>query len=164
MHKSLQQLIRRWGEERGFRANLEEDVLGGAGRVDVVLDRGDARIAVEICLTNSYAEISQTVSRCVASGFSYVVIVTTDDSARARTEKAALDAIPSRDQKKLRFVSPDGLRLFLDELSDPDHVDSDALIAGYTVRTQAPPPNQMPHRRALARLVGSALLKREASS
>ena len=161
-HKMLQQLAKQWGEDRGFRASLEENILGGAGRVDLVLEQGDVRIAVEICLTNSPAEVSDTIGRCLASGFAHVVVVTTGDADRSRFAKKALAAITAKDRDRVQVVSADGLRLFLDGLSDPKASGDRSL--GYTVRVQAPPPARLRHRRELAGLVGAALLRRSSPS
>jgi len=51
-HRMLQDLIQRWGQECGFHATVEETILSGAGRVDVVLVRGNHRIAVEVAVTS----------------------------------------------------------------------------------------------------------------
>lgn len=161
-HKLLQQLARQWGEERGFRGSLEQEILGGAGRVDVVLERRDMRIAIEVSVTSTPAEVAETVSKCVASGFTHVCVVANDDAALRRAQEVTRGAIPAKDRSKARFLSPDGFRLFLDSLSSS--VDPQDLTAGFTVHAEPPAPGQMPHRRAVARLVGTALLQRRRPS
>lgn len=161
-HKMLQQLAKEWGEERGFRASLEEDVLGGAGRVDVVLARDDVRIAVEVSVSSSPAEVASTAGKCVAAGFTHVVIVAAEADALRRAEQPTLDVIPAKDRNRVRFLTPDGLRSFLDGLSTTVQVQD--LTAGYVVRVEARAAGRMPHRHALAQLVGNALLRRRPSS
>ena len=161
-HKMLQQLTKEWGEERGFRVTLEETVLGGAGRVDAVLTREDTRMAVEIWVTGSSTEIAQTVGKCIAAGFSHVIVVATESSSCRRAEKTALATVPAKDKGKIRFLTPDGLRLFLDDLSP--HAGTQDLTAGYRVNVTAPATAPIPHRRGLARLAGLALLRRGPSS
>jgi len=161
-HTMLQQLAKQWGEERGFRSSLEQAVLGGAGRVDIVLARREVRVAVEVSVTSSAAEVAETVGKCVASGFDYVAVVGSDEAALGRAELAALEAIPAKDRGKVRFVLPDGLRSFLDGLTDSGGPPK--TTAGYTIRVQAPAPGRLRHRRELARLVGTALLRRRPSS
>ena len=156
-HKMLQQLARQWGEERGFRANLEEDILGGAGRVDVVLVRGDERIAIEVSVTSSPAEVAETVGKCVASGFDHVVVVANDENDLGRAEQSTFEMIPAKDKTRVRFVLPDGLRSFLDQLSPG--AGAQDLTAGYTVRVEVPTAREIRHRHALARLVGATLLR-----
>jgi hypothetical protein len=157
----LQQLAKQWGEERGFRATVEQEVLGGAGRVDVVLERDDIRIAIEVSVTSSPLEVAETVGKCIAAGFSHVVVVAADEGRLRRAERATVEAIPAKDTNKIRCVTPDGLRSFLDGLHAPGEVQE--LTAGYVVRVQAPAAGRMPHRHALARLVGEALLRRRLS-
>ncbi len=160
-HTMLQQLARQWGEACGFRATLEEAVLGGAGRVDVALARDDVRVAVEVAVTSSAAEIAATVGKCVASGFDHAVVVGNDERALGRAERTALEVIPAKDRGKVRFVLPDGLKSFLDGLTCSD---SPPTTAGYTIRVQTPAPGRLRHRRELARLVGNTLLRRRPAS
>ncbi len=161
-HKMLQGLAKTWGEELGFRVNLEQDVLGGAGRVDVVLTRGDESVAIEVSVTSSGAEVAETVGKCVASGFKYVAVVGNDKAALGRAERSTLEVIPAKDRCKVRFVLPDGLRAFLVGLTDSDGPQE--TTAGYTIRVQTPAPGRLRHRRELARLVGTTLLRRRPSS
>src|SRR6185295_18272065 len=47
-HTYLQELIKRWAEEKGFRAVVDEAIPGGRESIDLALYRGDLRIACEI--------------------------------------------------------------------------------------------------------------------
>lgn len=47
-HTYLQELVKRWVEDCGFRAAVEQRIPGGRESVDVTLYRGDLRIACEI--------------------------------------------------------------------------------------------------------------------
>jgi len=50
-HTYLQELVKRWAEERGFRAMIEEQIPCGREIIDVALYRGETRIACEISVT-----------------------------------------------------------------------------------------------------------------
>ncbi len=52
-HKYLQHLVKRLAEDRGYRATIEQPILGGVGSVDVSLERGEQRIACEISITTT---------------------------------------------------------------------------------------------------------------
>jgi hypothetical protein len=53
-HKYLQDLIRRWAEDRGYTVTIEKPVLDALGIVDLVLERrGWEPIACEISVTTS---------------------------------------------------------------------------------------------------------------
>jgi hypothetical protein len=161
-HKLIQRLAREWGEARGYRATVEQDILGGAGRVDVVLERDGVRVAVEVSVTSSPVEVADTVGKCIAAGFDHVLVVGANENNLRRAERASAGAIPAKDSDKVRFLTPDGLRSFLDGLPAPAGVQE--LTAGFLVRVQAPPAGRIPHRAVLARLVGEALLRRRGSS
>jgi hypothetical protein len=157
-HKMIQKLAKEWGEARGFRATLEQDVLGGSGRVDVLLEREGLRIAVEVALANSPAEVAETVVKDVAAGFDHVVVVSNDGELLRRSEERIKEVVPAKAVGKVRFLSPDSLPLFLDGLGAGDP----GARAGYRVRVEGNP--EAGRRRALARLVGAALLRRRRSS
>jgi hypothetical protein len=158
----IQKLAKEWGEARGFRAALEQNVLGGAGRVDVVLERDDVRVAVEVAVANAPAEIVETVVKDVAAGFAHVIVVSADSDLLRRAETRSAEALPAKDRDKARFLSPDGLRTFLDGLG-PGAQRSETT-AGYRVLVDGNVTADAGGCRTLARLVGSALLRRRRSS
>jgi hypothetical protein len=157
-HKMIQKLAKEWGEARGFRATLEQDVLGGSGRVDVLLEREGLRIAVEVAVANSPAELVETVVKDVAAGFDHVAVVSNDGELLRRSEERIKEVVPAKALGKVRLFSPDGLPAFLDGLGAGDP----GARAGYRVRVEGNP--EVGRRRALARLVGAALLRRRRSS
>jgi hypothetical protein len=157
-HKTLQKLAKEWGEARGFRATLEKDILGGSGRVDVLLEREGLRIAVEVAIANSLAEVAETVVKDVAAGFDHVVVVSNDAELLRRSEERIKEAVPAKSLGKVRFLSPDALPAFLDAFGAGDR----GTRAGYRVQVAGNP--EAGRRRALALLVGAALLRRRRSS
>ncbi|MGH8545615.1 MAG: type IV secretory system conjugative DNA transfer family protein, partial [Gammaproteobacteria bacterium] len=46
-HKYLQNLIKRMGEDKGYKATVEKEILGGIGKVDVALEKDATSIACE---------------------------------------------------------------------------------------------------------------------
>ncbi|MDP9114244.1 MAG: hypothetical protein M3O20_11265 [Acidobacteriota bacterium] len=60
-HKYLQELIKRWAENRGFAVTVEKSILGGLGLVDVALEKSGRAIACEISVTTD-AEQSTKIS------------------------------------------------------------------------------------------------------
>jgi hypothetical protein len=165
VHTELQNLAREWGEARGFRATIEEEILGGAGRVDVALIRDGLRLAVEVAISSKPAEVAAAITKDIAAGFTTVAIVAPDDGLRGRIETHIAEALGVADRARVRCVDAEGLRSLLDELA-PDAGGADRA-AGYRVvlaRESAPAPRVAAGRATLARLVGAALLRRGGSS
>jgi hypothetical protein len=154
-------LSKQWGEELGFRVAVEQDILGGAGRVDALLSRDDLKIAVEVSVTSTARQVAETVSKCLAAGLSQVVVVGSDVAALRQAEERTMAETPAKDRKKVRFLSPDGLKSWLESL--PGTPEDNNRTAGYEVRVKSEWKGGDAHRRVLARLLGTALLRRKAS-
>lgn len=164
-HKLLQRLAREWGEASGFRATVEDEILGGAGRVDVALVRDDVRIAVEVAVTSAPEQIAASVTKAFAAGFTAVVVLSPGAASLKNAELAVAGKLDARDRARLHFLNPEGLRSFLDELPKP--VTAADATAGYilSVETERVPETSLhSRRRSLARLVGAALLRQRPHS
>lgn len=160
IHTELQCLAREWGEACGFRATVEEEILGGAGRVDVGLVREGLRIAVEVSITNTPMQVSEAITKALAAGYGHVAMVTPDPGLRGRIEQHLDGVLGVADRKRVRCVDADGLRSFLDEFGPGPA--AAARAAGYRVIVgQAPAPagRVAAARMTIARLVGAALLR-----
>jgi hypothetical protein len=164
-HKLLQHLVRQWGEARGFRATLEEAILGGAGRVDVALVRGDVRIAVEVAITSTPQQVAASVSKSLAAGFGSVVVLSRNEASLRGADAQIVQDVGVGDRRKVHLLTPDKFQPFLDSLPGPEI--SAVNEAGYrltVVHEAGAEATQKSRRRRLARLVGTALLRRRWSS
>jgi len=156
----LQRLAREWSEARGFRATVEEEILGGAARVDVGLVRDGLRVAIEVAITNTPVQVAEAITKALAAGYACVVIVAPDSGLRGRIEQYVADVLGVADRKRVRCVDAEGLRSFLDALGPG--ADADARAAGYRVvvgQALAPAGRVAAARTTIARLVGTALLR-----
>ncbi len=159
-HKLLQRLAAEWGAERGFRAAIEQEILGGAGRVDVGLDRGDLRIAVEVAVTSTPDQVAASVTKSFAAGFADVVVLSSDAALLKRVEEHVRERVAAADRDHVYFLAPDAFREFLD--GQGVAAEKDGRVAGYRVHVvmeDVPESTIASKRRTLARLVGAALLR-----
>lgn len=111
-HKYLQTLVRKLAEDRGFQATIEKRVLDGHGHVDVLLEREGLTVGCEISITTGGAHEADNLSKCLAAGFDHVVLICSDERQLANV-RALLGPSVGGD---VRFLTPEGLILFLDEL------------------------------------------------
>jgi hypothetical protein len=162
-HKILQHFVRQMGEQRGFQAVVEQEILGGAGRVDVALVRGDVRVAVEVAITSTPQQVASSVSKALAAGFGSVIVLSRDAGTLHGAEGHVAQEVGAADRKKVHLITPDGLLTFLDGLAGSEK--SAVSSAGYrlTVGHDAGP-GEKSRRRSLARLVGTVLLRCRGSS
>jgi predicted DNA-binding transcriptional regulator AlpA len=107
-HKYLQDLIRRWAEDRGYTVTIEKPVLDGLGIIDLVLERRGAEpIACEISVTTSPDHELQNAQKCLAAGFTHVFLVAPDKEILGRVRMRASSVLPASQMKKVRFVLPE---------------------------------------------------------
>lgn len=115
-HKYIQQLIKRWAEERGYTVSIEKPILDGLGSVDVALEKGTTKIAFEICVTTSPEHELGNVQKCLAAGFVQVVSVATEQKTLQAVRASVWPELNANQRKQLQFLTPEQVFTFLDGL------------------------------------------------
>ena len=115
-HKYLQQLIKRWAEARGFTVTIEKPILDGLGSVDVALNTDTQTIACEISVTTGIDHELGNVQKCLAAGFQYVVVVSSEKQTLTAIKHAILGALTASQYKQVRFLTPEQVFSFIEGL------------------------------------------------
>ncbi|MDO8272425.1 MAG: type IV secretion system DNA-binding domain-containing protein [Gammaproteobacteria bacterium] len=157
-HKYLQHLIKQLGEERGFRATIEETILGGAGRVDVSLARDGHRVAFQVSMTTTKDWELGGIEKCLAHGYSEVVLVGSTERHIQGLSKFIEESLEEKDQGKVRYLTAEGLLPYLDSLGVPPTTEK--VVKGYKVRTvqqTVSPEDVIQRRKAVAEVIARSL-------
>ena len=160
-HKYLQHLFKQLAEERGFRASIEETILDGAGRIDVSLVRGERRIACEISVTTNQDQELGNVEKCLAAGYTEVVLVGGNERHIKALAKFVEENLDESERGKVQYIVPEHLIEYLDSLGDAPQP-TEQNIRGYKVRTvqQVVNPKEADARRqAIAGVIARSLKK-----
>lgn len=158
-HKYLQHLLKQLAEGRGFRASIEETILGGAGRVDVSLIRGMQRIACEISVTTNQDHELGNVEKCLAAGYTEVVLVGSNERHIKALAKFVEGNLDESERGKVRYVVPERLSEYLDSMGEMPEP-TEQTVRGYKVRTvQQPvdPTEAATRRQAIAEVIARSL-------
>jgi hypothetical protein len=134
-HKYLQELIKRLAEDRGYRATIEQQILGGTGSVDVSLERDGRKIACEISVSSTVEQELGNAQKCIAAGYHLTVLISTDRKALKRLEAYVSKSLGKGAQKDLRFLLPEELIEYLDE-AGPAIAATEQTVRGYRVKVQ----------------------------
>lgn len=132
-HKYLQQLIKRWGEERGYKATIEKQVAGGS--VDVALEKEGHAIACEICVTTTVDHEVGNIWKCLAAGFDQIVMVTSERKVLGRIKDAISAAIDESQLSAVQFFLPEDFFVFLNQLV-AESKSKEETIKGYKVKVK----------------------------
>lgn len=133
-HKYLQSLVQRLAEDRGFTVTIEKEVLHGHGYVDVALEREGLRVGCEISITTRTSHETENLTKVLAAGFDYAVLISSD----ARVLDRAARALHNVDRERIRLLAPDELIGFLDELTSGAPRSEPARNAGPTKKPAKP--------------------------
>lgn len=159
-HKYIQQLVKRLGEEFGFRAVVEEPVLDRTGQVDVALYRDDLKIACEISVTTGSDQELRNVEKCLAAGFTTVFLVADAPRQLATLRKAISAEINETDAERVTFCLASDLPSALEVYRQAK---PEQTVRGYRVRVNATNHggDTSARRRVIADVIARSLAKHE---
>jgi hypothetical protein len=155
-HKYLQHLVKRLAEDRGYRAVIEQPILSGAGSVDVSLEKGEGKIACEISVTTETDHEIDNIQKCLAGGYETIVALSSDPKTIRRLKERATVVLEPETLTRVRFLQPEELVLFLDELAAGE-ASGETTVRGYRVKRRYQPvsPEEAELRKkAIAQVLG----------
>jgi hypothetical protein len=121
-HEEAKRELQRVAESLDYTVEAEKGICDGRRRIDLVLKRGDVKLACQVCDTTPITREIEVATECLAAGFQRVALVC---FSRARLEalKEAISSRPSQEQApqiccylKDAFISK--LKVWADE--DPE--------------------------------------------
>lgn len=115
-HQHLQRLIKQWAKGMGWLATIEKPILGGAGSVDVALEKSGLAVACEISVTTGVDQEFSNIQKCLRAGFIHVAIVSTDAKHLNRIREMAERKLGTDVGSKVRFCSTEELFVFIETL------------------------------------------------
>lgn len=135
-HRYLQTLVKRTAELRGYKAVIEELTPDGKGRVDVSLERGGRRIAVEVSVTTGDEWEARNVEKCLAAGYE-TVIVCSNDAKHLRRIKKQLESKLAKEQLARVFtLSSEEVTNYLDREIVMEERSQEKVVRGYRVKVK----------------------------
>jgi DNA-binding Lrp family transcriptional regulator len=102
IHRHIQRLIVDGATANGFTAKVEHD-LGNGGIVDVHLEKGDYRIAVEIAVASKPQREIAHIKNCLAVAYDRVFDVFADERLLERTQEA-LAGFSDEEREKIQLL------------------------------------------------------------
>lgn len=160
-HQHIQNLVKELGEQSGWRVTLEETVLEGTGRIDVVARRDDARMLVEVSMTTTREHEYANIKKCLEFGGTYILMVATPARHLTSLRKYIEPLLNASEKELVRFMLPDELPAFFDALTMREPV-KHSIVKGYKVRSKvlaSSPDEAIARRKAVAMVLANSELK-----
>ncbi len=135
-HKAIQQRIKKAGEARGFRVTVEQEVLEGAGAIDLVLVRGEITIACEVTVTTTIDHEVGNIAKCVKAEFANIAVVSASAKKLSDIKAAVLASLGTKVADTVGYYDPDGFIEYLALLPPPkSELPGIKVLKGYKVKT-----------------------------
>ncbi len=132
-HRYLQSLIKKMAESKGYKATTEAPTPDGNGRVDVLLEKENEKIACEISVTTDEAHELENIKKCLSSGYNEVIVCSEDRRKLEKIKKLASDQIDAKAQPNILFFTPDELISYLGR-KGVGEVSREETVKGYKVK------------------------------
>jgi Type IV secretion-system coupling protein DNA-binding domain len=131
-HSEIERLLKELGEAAGFRASLEETILDGAGRVDVILRRDDLTICCEVSVTTTREHEYLNVKKCLEFGADQVWLVANTQRHRTGLERFIKPKLTGMENEKTSFLTLDMVEVLMQKLA-PSAEQKERVVRGYKV-------------------------------
>ncbi|MBI5453937.1 MAG: helix-turn-helix domain-containing protein, partial [Deltaproteobacteria bacterium] len=133
----------------GWKAAIEKRIPGSLEAVDIELQKGDLKVAVEISSTTKPIQEIQNIRKCLEAGYEYIICVSPEDNRLTNLKTQSVKAFTFRERERFRFCSPKRLKNILESLS-PSGIDSGNRI----VSEKIPPQKQLLDTKEASELLG----------
>jgi hypothetical protein len=160
-HKYLQHLLQGAAQQRGYHSVIEAATVDGAGQVDILLTKGQRKIACEITVTTGKDWELGNVKKCLSAGYDAVILVSAEDRHLKSLAKFVAGQLDDTDRRRVHYLTPDGVISYLDEL-DVGAERTEETVRGYKVKVSraAIDPDEMKSRReAIAKVLAKSMKK-----
>ncbi|GAB3910065.1 type IV secretory system conjugative DNA transfer family protein [Mucilaginibacter boryungensis] len=131
-HRYLQNAIKAMAEQHGYRASIEVPTVDGKGLVDVVLEKGGERIAVEVSVTTTAEWEIHNIQKCLREGFSKVVVCSNSLSKLQAIRRKMQESVSAGISTHISIITEDELQSLFTPLPEPQ--ENTSLMKGYRVK------------------------------
>src|SRR6185437_3143638 len=144
LHKSIQERLQAEARALGFLAEVEKQVSGDSNQAaDLLLRRGELRIAVEIALTTTTNQEFGNVKKNLDAGFERVAVVAIKQERLEQIAAAVRAGLSPESAAKVGYYSPDDFISELRRLVEsagplPGPTNEEHRTRGYKVRRHGP--------------------------
>jgi hypothetical protein len=131
-HRSLQTTIKLIAETHGFKAVLEVPVPGG--KVDVVLEQQELRIACEVSSTTDTVWEMKNMRKCLQNSFTHILSISKNEKFIAAMRRKIEKECSAEEQKTISVLSPDAVFEYLESISRKNS--SPQNVKGYRIHVR----------------------------
>ena len=135
-HREIEGLVKELGEASGYRASVEEVILDGEGRVDVILRKDKQVICVEVSVTTTKEHEFLNVQKCLRFGADEVWLVAGSERHQKSLTKHIGASLSDAERDKVLFLTEDDLAARFENEQEGAEA-TETIVRGYKVRSSS---------------------------
>lgn len=137
-HQAIQRRIKEAAEGFGFRSVIEKQLSESQESMDLLLERGDQKIACEISVTTTIDHEVGNVTKCLKAGMPTIAIICLDEGRLRKIAAAVSGSLGAEASTRVSYYLPDPFIAYLKTLPQPVPQDFVTTRQGYKVKRSAP--------------------------
>jgi hypothetical protein len=136
-HKAMQQRIKAAAEALGFRSVIEKQIAGSQESVDLLLERGDQKIACEISVTTTIDHEVGNIRKCLKAGLPQVAIICVSADRLEKIAVAVSGSLGADAAARVAYYQPDQFIAYLKTVPVEIPKEKITVRRGYKVKRSA---------------------------
>jgi hypothetical protein len=137
-HKAMQRRIKEAAEALGFRSVIEKQIAGSQESVDLLLERGDQKIACEISVSTTIDHEVGNVRKCLKAGLPQIAVICVSEDRLQKISAAVSGSLGVEAAAPVAYYQPDPFIAYLKKLAPPVPQDATIMRRGYKVKRSVP--------------------------
>jgi hypothetical protein len=133
-HRAMQQRIKAAAEALGFRSMIEKQIAGSQESVDLLLERGDQKIACEISVTTTIDHEVGNIRKCLKAGLSQIAIICVSEDRLEKIAATVSGSLGAEAAAQVAYFQPDQFISHIKTLPVPVSKDTAVIRRGYKVK------------------------------
>jgi Holliday junction resolvase-like predicted endonuclease len=127
-HRAIKSRIQEAAQKLGFRTKIEANAPHG--EIDLVLERDELLVAIEITISGRIDYEVGNVSKCIKSGFTQIAVIGVDENKLAKLQDAVAKSLGPQVAGCVHYFLPDDFLGWLDQLPPPPPLPNTVKISG----------------------------------
>ena len=137
-HKAMQRRLKEAAEALGFRSVIEKQITGSQESVDLLLERGDQKIACEISVTTTIDHEVGNIRKCLKAGLPQVAIICVSADRLEKIAVAVSGSLGADTAARVAYYQPDQFIAYLKTVPVEIPKEKITVRRGYKVKRSAP--------------------------
>lgn len=133
-HRYMQAFIKTMAEQHGYRAFTEVPTSDGKGQVDVVLERGDERIAVEVSVSTGADWEMGNIRKCLSENFNKIVVCSSDKKKLQLIQQKIEPSLTPAEQSRVVLISSEDVATIFS--ASDSKTEGETTMKGYRVKVR----------------------------